>query len=159
MHTELECRCEANTQKGQICQSCMGRTCHNTTYYKNGEVFHLLDATILWTLGNYDGPMIGIAVHKGLACYFKCYTYYRGRSYWLYPLRSLEWDQELISRAVYISKKHFIDKPEINRSKYIDRKPLGFFRLNNENDRWMQNSICEHYMDKYHEDKFQDWAN
>lgn len=98
----------------------MGQDCSNKTYEFNGAIYHLVDAVLLWSTNSYDGPLAGIACYKAFACYARSYTFYRDRSYWIYPLRASEWDAEIAAH---------VNHQEIDRSRYAKRKPLGFFRI------------------------------
>lgn len=121
----MTCRCERGLDPGIECSLCMGRECKNETYWCRGERFHLIKATSLWSLGRYDGPISGIAVHAGLPCYYKCFTFYRGRSYWLFPLRVREWEAELASHAKWLSDISSVGEIESHNKRYAAGRPIG----------------------------------
>jgi len=150
------CRCEARRNRGDHCQLCMGRTCWNKTYEHDGSVYHLVDAVLLWATGSYDGPLSGIAVHKGFACYAKSYTQYRHRTFWLYPLRDSEWKAELIHRASWIQARgeEFKGIVPPDRSPYMKRKPLGFFRIDYKDEPLGVNRIGDEWRQKRYEHFF-----
>ncbi len=142
MNDKWVCRCEARRNRGQCCHLCMGRRCWNTTYEFKGTIYHLVEATMLWELTYYDGPLSGIAIHKGIACYAKTHTHDRDRSFWLYPLEPREFDRHLVDHAEFIrayrlggteEPRERLVQPD-ERDRYLARKPLGFFRLRSMDD-------------------------
>lgn len=149
------CRCEARRNRGEHCQLCMGWRCWNKTYEHNGIVYHLVDAVLLWATGSYDGPLSGIAAYKGFACYANCFTFFRHRTFWLYPLRDIEWKAELIHRANFIQSKAE-ELPD--RSRYMKRKPLGFFRIDYEDEPLGVNRIGDESRQRQYEHFFSEDA-
>ena len=140
----VECRCEAKTAKGERCPLCMGSDCSNQTYEHNGIVYNLVEATLLWPLNRYDGPLSGIAVCGALPCYAKTYTYWRDRTFWLYPLRFSEWRDELVFHTRWITAiGNFTDIRSPFRDDYVKRKPIGFFRLRGGSNPLESNRLVE----------------
>ena len=138
------CRCEAKCPPDEKCGLCMnGAICTNTTYEHNGKTYQLLDATLLWASSSWDGVMSGIAVYKGFVCYTRSFTMYKHRTFWLYPLSSAEWGAELVYHAQWIKTKG----PDLsrllppNRDLYLEREPLGFFRIKPDRDPMNTNRI------------------
>jgi hypothetical protein len=147
------CHCEARRNKGEHCQLCMGRVCRNRTYEHKGTVYNLLEATLLWSTDYYDGPLAGIAAYKGLICFAKTYTWYRDRSFWLFPLRASEWAVEMQLRASWLLRKPS-NVPDPDRSVYLSRKPIGFFRLDYRGGPLVSNVIHDEYRQRQYEHLF-----
>jgi len=154
------CRCEAKRNRGERCQLCMGRTCWNKTYESDGTIYHQLDAVLLWATGSYDGPLSGIAVHKGFACFAKSYTQFRHRTFWLYPLRASEWRSEIIVHAAGLQGNwSLVTSMSVDRAVYMQRKPLGFFRIDYKSEPLGTNRIGDEFRQKRYEHFFNPLAS
>jgi hypothetical protein len=75
------------------------------TYEWAGKVYHEVGARLLWSLGHYDGPMSGIAMHDGKVYYAKCHqsphTKKKPRYFWLYPLSDEEVRREHLYQEMF----------------------------------------------------------
>lgn len=153
MNDKWVCRCEARRNRGEYCQLCMGRRCWNRTYEYRGTEYKLVEAILLWGLGYWDGPVSGISVYKSLPCFAESHTIFRDRSFWLYPLTTTEWKEELIARGRWLDTQL---RTEIDRTKYMKRNPLGFFRLSSWGNPLECNRLPIHKIEEFHPELFKE---